>query len=273
MDRLKRLIAMTVIVLLASGVTLIAQGRGGGGQKPKTQTTVPKATAGAPKAPQGAKVNAQPVKPVKASGNSGKTTKATAPVTKSAKASPAASAPVSGTEKAKPTKAASGKKSESSTTTANAGTSTSTSTTSTTPTTSTSTTEPTTLTAVQQKLQKNTNLASKLQSRLPKGTDLMTAADGFRNLGQFVAAVNVSNNLGLDFTQLKMKMVDEKLSLGQSIQSLKPVASGSIEAQRAEYEARGMIAESETQASATATVTTNTTTQKTKGKKPSGSRD
>jgi hypothetical protein len=83
----------------------------------------------------------------------------------------------------------------------------------------------------------------------------------------------VSNNLGLDFTQLKMKMVDEKLSLGQSIQSLKPAASGSIEAQRAEYDARGMITESEAQLSATATVTTSTTTQKTKGKKPSGSRD
>lgn len=272
MQRLKRLIAMTVIVLVASGVTLIAQGRGGGGQKPKTQTTVPKAAPGAPKAPQGGKANAQPaVKPVKASGT---TTKATGSATKSAKASPTPSAPVSGTEKGKPTKVASGKKSERATTTANAGTSTSTtSTTPTTTSTSTSTTQPTTLTAVQQKLQKNTNLASKLQSRLPKGTDLMTAADGFRNLGQFVAAVNVSNNLGLDFTQLKMKMVDEKLSLGQSIQSLKPAASGSIEAQRAEYDARGMIAESEAQLSATATVTTSTTTQKTKGKKPSGSRD
>jgi hypothetical protein len=51
------------------------------------------------------------------------------------------------------------------------------------------------LTKVQQKLQRNTNLAAKLQGRLPAGADLMTAASGFKNLGQFVAAVNVSNNL------------------------------------------------------------------------------
>ena len=52
------------------------------------------------------------------------------------------------------------------------------------------TTSGTTLTPVQQKLQKNTNLANKLQSRLPAGTDLNTASAGFKNLGQFVAAVN-----------------------------------------------------------------------------------
>ena len=67
----------------------------------------------------------------------------------------------------------------------------STKTTTTTPTTTTTTTPTGTaipLTPVQQKLQKNTNLAGKLQSRLPAGTDLNTAAAGFRNLGQFVAA-------------------------------------------------------------------------------------
>jgi hypothetical protein len=107
------------------------------------------------------------------------------------------------------------------------------------------------LTPVQQKLQKNTNLASKLTSRLPPGTDLMTAASGFRNLGQFVAAVNVSNNLDIPFAQLKTRMVTENKSLGQSIQSLKPAASATIEAQHAEYDARGMIAESEQQPQAT----------------------
>ena len=105
---------------------------------------------------------------------------------------------------------------------------------------------PGTLTAVQQKLQKNTNLAAKLTSRLPAGTDLMTASAGFRNLGQFVAAVNVSNNLGLSFTDLKAKMVTGGMSLGQAIQAVRPLtASATIEAQRAEYDARGMIAESE----------------------------
>jgi hypothetical protein len=135
-----------------------------------------------------------------------------------------------------------------------------------------------TLTPTQQKLQKNTSLASKLQNRLPVGTDLMTAAAGFRNLGQFVAAVNVSNNLNIPFTQLKTKMVTEGLSLGQSIQALKPTASSTIEAQRAEYDARGMIAESEqTQASTTSGTTTSgatsTSTSKKKPKSGSGGGD
>jgi len=102
----------------------------------------------------------------------------------------------------------------------------------------------TTLTPVQAKLQKNANLAAKLKARLPAGTDLMTASGGFRNLGQFVAAVNVWNNLGIPFAQLKAKMVTDGLSLGQAIQALRPASSGTVEAQRAEYDARGMISES-----------------------------
>jgi hypothetical protein len=109
------------------------------------------------------------------------------------------------------------------------------------------TTTTVTLTPVQQKLQKNINLAAKLQSRLPAGTNLMTAADGFSNLGRFVAAVNVSHNLGIAFADLKTKLVAENFSLGQSIQSLKQVSSPTVEAQRAEYDARAMIADSERQ--------------------------
>lgn len=124
------------------------------------------------------------------------------------------------------------------------------------------------LTPVQQKLQKNTNLASKLQGRLPAGTDLMRAAYGFRNLGQFVAAVNVSNNLGIPFAQLKTKMVTEGLSLGQSIQVLRPASSAAVEAQRAEYDARGLIAQSERELTPRTTLAaTSKTKTKTKPKK------
>ncbi len=129
------------------------------------------------------------------------------------------------------------------------------------------------LTPVQEKLQKNTNLASKLATRLPAGTDLVAAAAGFRNLGQFVAAVNVSSNLGIPFDQLKTRMVTDGKSLGQAIQALKPVASATIEAQHAEYDARGLIADSERQPQPS-TVTTSPaktkSTEKTKttAKKP-----
>jgi hypothetical protein len=101
------------------------------------------------------------------------------------------------------------------------------------------------LTPVQQKLQRNTNLASKLQTRLPAGTDLNAAAAGFRNLGQFVAAVNVSNNLGLDFTTLKTAIVMDGKSLGQAIQAQKSTVDGSTVAARAEHDADSMIRSTE----------------------------
>src|SRR5262249_19227691 len=70
-------------------------------------------------------------------------------------------------------------------------------------------------------LSHNTKLSSKLQSLLPPGTNLQTASQGFKNLGQFVAAVHVSHNLGIPFDQLKAKMMGPpKESLGQAIDAL-----------------------------------------------------
>jgi hypothetical protein len=100
---------------------------------------------------------------------------------------------------------------------------------------------------VQQKLQKNTNLASKLQSRLPAGTNLQLAAEGFRNLGQFVAAVNVSNNLGIPFADLKTRMVDQGMSLGRAIQDARPATTDTTTvAVRAQRDADELIVETET---------------------------
>ena len=135
-----------------------------------------------------------------------------------------------------------------------------------TPTTTTTSTTISTvpLTPVQQKLQKNTNLAGKLETRLPKGTDPMLAAEGFRNLGQFVAAVNVSNNLEIPFADLKASMVDDGLSLGQSIKKWRPLSDASREASLAESQATVLIN--------TTSTTTNTTTSKTT-KKNSGNQE
>lgn len=126
-------------------------------------------------------------------------------------------------------------------------------------TTTTTKTTTTTLSPVQQKLQRNTNLASKLQSRLPAGTNLQTASAGFRNLGQFVAAVNVSNNLGIPFAELKTRMVDRGMSLGQAIQDARPATTDTtVVVRRAERDADDMIR--------TTTVTTTTKTTKTSHK-------
>jgi hypothetical protein len=90
-----------------------------------------------------------------------------------------------------------------------------------------------------QLLSHNTQLSDKLKSLLPPGTDLQAAADGFKNLGQFVAAVHVSHNLGLPFDQLKAKMVGPGAeSLGKAIQDLKPAANSKEESKKGEQQAK-----------------------------------
>jgi hypothetical protein len=106
--------------------------------------------------------------------------------------------------------------------------------------------------APDQLLSQNTKLSSKLQSLLPNGVTPQQACNGFKNLGQCVAAIHVSNNLGLDFNALKCDMTgkadtptaacptttsSKKLSLGQSIESLKPGAAGKVESQKAAHQA------------------------------------
>ena len=93
--------------------------------------------------------------------------------------------------------------------------------------------------SVSDRLEDNKKLASKLQSLLPPGTDLQQAASGFKNLGQFVAAVHVSHNLGIPFDQLKAKMIGPpKESLGKAIQALKPTANAKEEASKGEKQAK-----------------------------------
>ena len=86
-------------------------------------------------------------------------------------------------------------------------------------------------------LQQNTRLSENLSKLLPGGTDLQTAAAGFKNLGEFVAAVHVSHNLGIPFADLKADMMAGD-SLGQAIRKLRPEADSQVEARRAQAQAR-----------------------------------
>ncbi len=88
-------------------------------------------------------------------------------------------------------------------------------------------------------LSRNTKLSSKLANLLPTGTDLTKAAQGFTNLGQFVAAVHVAHNLGIPFDQLKAEMMGPpKESLGQAIHALKPAANSKAETKKGEKQAK-----------------------------------
>ena len=106
----------------------------------------------------------------------------------------------------------------------------------------------TTLNPIAQKLQ-GKPLGERIQQMLPKNMTLNDASAGFKNQGQFIAAVHVSQNLGIPFTQLKATMLGtptttatnttstNPMSLGQAIQRLRPAVNASAEVERAETQA------------------------------------
>jgi hypothetical protein len=95
-----------------------------------------------------------------------------------------------------------------------------------------------TLNPIAQKISSHPQLASKVNALLPAATTLNQASTHFRNQGQFLAALHVSKNLGIPFSKLKDDMTGAKhLSLGQSIQELKPRANATTEVRHAEAEA------------------------------------
>lgn len=67
----------------------------------------------------------------------------------------------------------------------------------------------------------NPQLRERLGAMLPSGVTLEQAAEGFRNQGQFVAALQQSQNHGVSFVDLKATMIgDNPLSLGQAMRKL-----------------------------------------------------
>ena len=105
-----------------------------------------------------------------------------------------------------------------------------------------------------ERLAHNTQLSSKLQSLLPTGTNLQQASSGFKNLGQFVAAVHVSHNLGIPFDQLKAKMTGSPhISLGKAIGGLSPQANAKAEVKKAERQAKEDMKESQPETKAAQT--------------------
>jgi hypothetical protein len=182
----------------------------------------------------------------------------------------------------KPTKSTSGKptgtKSGSTSTTSGSGsTSTNTGSTSTTTTGGSGSTTTTQLNPIAAKIASKPNLNSKITGMLPTLADgtkmtLNQASLGFKNQGQFIAALHVSQNLGISFTELKSHMVTvtpgvggaeptatQTGSLGQAIQAVKKTADSTTEAQKAETQATSDLVN----AGPTTTTTTNTTTTST----------
>lgn len=87
-------------------------------------------------------------------------------------------------------------------------------------------------------LSHNTAIAGKIKSLT--GQDAQTACNGFKNLGQCVAAAHVAKNLNIPggFEALKSKVTGASpLSLGKAIQQLVPDANSKSEAKKANKQA------------------------------------
>ena len=77
--------------------------------------------------------------------------------------------------------------------------------------------------ALEKRMATNPNLASRVQSLLPPGTSLEAAASGFKDEGQFIAALHVSRNLNIPFNELKADLSKSKNgSLGRALHDLRP---------------------------------------------------
>jgi glucose/arabinose dehydrogenase len=108
-----------------------------------------------------------------------------------------------------------------------------TTTTTTAPTTKTTTTSP-----IAAKIASHPQLAAKVTALLPKGMTLDEASTGFKNQGQFIAALHVSKNLNIPFADLKAEMTGKDHdSLGQAIHQLRPTTDATSAAKHAESEA------------------------------------
>jgi len=97
--------------------------------------------------------------------------------------------------------------------------------------------------AVATKIEGDPTLAAKVRTLLPANVSMSDAAAGFKNQGQFIAALHVSKNLNIPFDQLKTKMMTgpASMSLGAAIKASRPEMSeqqANEEAKKAEKEAK-----------------------------------
>jgi hypothetical protein len=88
------------------------------------------------------------------------------------------------------------------------------------------------------KISAKPQLNARITAMLPAHMSLDGASSGFKNQGQFIAALHVSKNLGIPFKDLKSDMTTKHMSLGQSIQDLKKSAASTTEAKKGETEAK-----------------------------------
>jgi hypothetical protein len=111
------------------------------------------------------------------------------------------------------------------------------------------------------RLTSDTNLSARLTALLPPGTTLANAAAGFKNEGQFIAALHVAKNLDIPFAELKDRVTAGE-SLGAAIHELKPgVDAKAAESAAADADAQAKNDRVETSASASGSANTQVSTK------------
>lgn len=114
---------------------------------------------------------------------------------------------------------------------------------------------------INQQLSKNTTIAKKISDLTHESAT--QACQGFKNLGQCVAAAHVSQNLGISFDCLKLDMTGQAtagakctaptttksgsttMSLGKAIQTLRPSVNSGAESKKAQKQADQDLKESD----------------------------
>lgn len=133
------------------------------------------------------------------------------------------------------------------------------------------------LNPIAQKVSSNKGLMPKVAALLPPEMTLDQASFGFKNQGQFIAALHVSRNLGIPFADLKTAMTGitpvlgeaplqtpgtpsttPVLSLGQAIQKLRPSANAGAEVTTAEHQSTRDLDDTKTATTTTASKRTET---------------
>ncbi len=84
----------------------------------------------------------------------------------------------------------------------------------------------------------NPKIGAKLDSLLPSGMTASNACSGFKRMGDCGAAIHVSHNLGISFTDLKTRLTgDSAQPLADAIHDLKPDVPARKEARKGENQA------------------------------------
>jgi len=86
------------------------------------------------------------------------------------------------------------------------------------------------------------DVRERMKPLLARGTNLTLASQGFADAEQFAAVAHASRNTGVPFVILKNRVLERKQTLADAIRATAPTVNATVEAERAQAEARSDVA-------------------------------